>query len=327
MLVIVGDGAANKVTVTQNDQADTLTVVADGVTKVYRSSQIDQIGVDLKGGSDYFWYGLAAGSNFLDLGKKVTVNLGAGNDQAWLDFRGNGGPARLLGTLDVTVYGGAGNDEMFGNFPAVANDNIIFRSPVPAGDFARQHIGALNVTALMGDGDDNASVNLWGNVTGGARVSLDLQGGNGNDSLNTWATFNGGYNRIGIDYFSAVTINMDGGAGSDSLYALYGGQLNGRLTLRENGGQGNDTLTAEVHLMPGSTGSFDGEVLGGAGDDRMSFQLFVSPPSRVRVINALMDGGEGIDTKAATTPNVTVRSCELPRIGIIGLSGDELSAP
>src|SRR5947208_71329 len=61
-LNITGDGAVNDVAIEVNDVANTLSVTCDGQVSSYTSSAITKINVDLKGGNDTFWMGLAPGS-------------------------------------------------------------------------------------------------------------------------------------------------------------------------------------------------------------------------------------------------------------------------
>jgi hypothetical protein len=294
ILQVHGDAGNNNVQIVQNDQANTLTVTADGQVSTFSSSQIDKIDVDLKDGNDYFWYGLATGKDFV-YSKQAKIKLGKGNDEAWLEFRGGGigGSAWLYGNLDITVDAGKGDDNLIAHFNG-------------------KHGGALNVHALMGDGNDKAFVNLWGDVSGGAKVLFDLQGGKGDDQMSTWDTFdNRAYQYSNIDILgdSAATIKMDGGQGNDKLGALYSGRVYGKLTLQENGGKGDDEVSAEVFLQAGSTGAFDGKLQGDKGNDKLDFQLHNLAGNTVSILSALLDGGKGTDACTATA-NVTKVNCE-----------------
>jgi hypothetical protein len=307
-LVIRGDAAANVVSITQNDPANTLTIVADGVTQVFDSTQITRLDVDLKAGDDHFFWDLATGKDFFR-SKEASILLGDGTDEAWLDFRGGGigGTSRLFGNLNVTVNGGLGDDDLVAHFNGKDG-------------------GLLKLTAVMYAGDDNAFTNLWGDVTGGANVTFDLRGGAGVDTLHSWNTFdNRASSWVSIDVAlgSAVTILMDGGVGDDTVSVdHFSGAIDGRLTIDLHGGLGNDQVRADVLLTDG-TGTLDAKVQGDAGDDHLSFaltddsDLWITLPGRgpihiigVRIVSALMDGGADFDHNDYATPNVTVVSCE-----------------
>src|SRR5262245_3624869 len=119
-LVVRGDSAANKVSIFQNDPANTLTVVADGQTQVFDSQQVTRLDVDLRAGNDDFRWGLAPGTDHL-YAKEANIVLGDGTDKGVLNFSGVelyqgdiqegaiGGQAHLRANLLITVYGGLGS--------------------------------------------------------------------------------------------------------------------------------------------------------------------------------------------------------------------------
>jgi len=98
---------------------------------------------------------------------------------------------------------------------------------------------------------------------------------------------------------------MNGGDGDDTLNTTYGGLNRGALKLREDGGAGNDQVTADLHLrrplFPIPTGSVDAVLHGGTGDDNLKLTV----QGRAVKLRAEIDGGAGID-RAAGTPNVEI---------------------
>src|SRR4051812_26338469 len=89
LLVITGDNAANNVQILQKDSADKLTVIADGQTFQFSSSQITKIQMSLLGGNDTVSYKLDGGSDFKK-DKTVSIDLGAGANIATVDLQNNG---------------------------------------------------------------------------------------------------------------------------------------------------------------------------------------------------------------------------------------------
>lgn len=301
-LNITGDGAANDVQIAIDDVANTLTVICDGQMSNYTSSAITKIKVDLKGGDDIFWMGLAPGSHNA-FTKKAIITLGAGDDTANLDFwHGIDQPALLQGSLDIEVYGYSGAD-------------------VLDADFGWKHGGSLTLYASMGSGDDQAFARMWGDITGGADVNFDLHGGAGNDLLSTWNTYDNAehsYGAIDVTHDSSFTINLVGDAGNDQLNGLYAGELDGDLVIRMDGGKGNDSITMAqsagggIYLAAGSHGTVDAIFTGGADNDYMAVTMKIDANSNVNIVNALMNGGAGYDTWnwLDTTSNVTRTNIE-----------------
>jgi hypothetical protein len=301
-LVITGDGSANNVAIEVNDVANTLTVTCDGESSTYTSSSITKLMVDLKGGNDNLWMGLAPGSHNA-FTKKAIITLGAGDDTATLDFwHGIGEDVLLQGSLDIEVYGNSGAD-------------------VLDADFGHKHGGSLKLYASLGAGEDQAFARMWGDITGGADVLFDLRGGSDNDLLNTWNTYDNAesaYGAIDITHDSSFTINLKGGSGADQLFGTYAGELDGDLVIRMAGGDGNDTIkmaqsdNGGIHLADGSSGSVDAIFTGGTGNDYMAVTLNEDPNGNVDLLNALMDGGSGFDTWnwLDTTSNMTKQGFE-----------------
>lgn len=191
-----------------------------------RLSTIDVTGGD---GSDVIFLG---GAN------NATVRAGGGNDYVMSDgnaeLYGGTGDDILFGNH---VFGDEGDDVLFGNALAIGgagNDRITMFATGP--DDAENPTDGL---AFGGDGDDI--------IIGEARTSAD--GGDGNDaiSLRAGGFANGGAGNDRLTAFADAT--LEGGAGDDDVLLLAGGTV--------DGGDGKDDITA----------TFYATVSGGRGND------------------------------------------------------------
>lgn len=283
-LNIVGDNADNDVAIVQNDNLNTLSVMCDGVPHSFSSTGITKINVDLKGGNDDFWYGLANGTNF-KFAKQVDLKLGADNDTATFDmWQGIGVPCTVGSNLNIALDAGTGDDEV-------------------DADFGGKRGGILTFQANMNEGNDICRARMWGDLGAGAIVLFDLQGGIGNDTLSTWNTYDNAvssYGSIDIGAGCEFSISLKGGAGQDNLYLTYAGKVNGHLHIIVDGGADTDMLSAckadggGIYVQPGSTGHVDAKFLGGAGDDEIKLEVLDNSGGSA-LVSALGDGGIGID--------------------------------
>jgi hypothetical protein len=285
-LNITGDNHANTVDIQQDDTNNQLTVVADGHTVQFDSDQITNIKVNLKGGDDQFSYGLQ--SDFTN-SKKINIDLGKGNDQAQLNFFNDG---NIKADLAINVLGGSGNDQLKASFGEV--------------DDAK-----LTLNAFMGDGKDDVTVNLLGDLKGTTKVNINVDGGAGKDMFFFEADndmVNNDTTGIDIDSDASLNVRLLGGLDRDVMDAFYEGELNGKFNFLADGGKGNDKIDAEFTLDSGSTGSLKAAVLGGKGDDDLKLNVTDNSNGQADV-HAFVDGGSGFDT-CDSTPNVHVFNCE-----------------
>jgi hypothetical protein len=323
VLSIAGDDLRNEVRIEQIDMTigtgphirDRLEVAVKGQGSFFfKSSAVKSINADLRGGDDSFWYGLGPNSqNTVGGGnKQAYIQLGAGADECVLEFRGLGtGP--LFG-FGAAVDAGPGNDKFVGNFtgsnfPGANNDQL------------------LNVSARMGLGDDTASLNLWRDlnestatgITMGSIVNLLLYGDGGNDTLTTWNAYDmsadgllaSRFNNLDISPRSKLGIYMHGGAGDDTLAALYSGRVDGALTVYMNGDAGQDHVEARLNVQPQSRGAIDAQIFGGADNDDLKFLLNDYSFKKAKINRAVVDGGLGTDRTLGSTSNVSRMSIEL----------------
>jgi hypothetical protein len=97
---------------------------------------------------------------------------------------------------------------------------------------------------------------------------------------------------------AALKSTLFGGWGNDSLTQIYSGKNDGALTMKSVGWLGNDFVYQAMWEDPASVGQLTGVVTGDAGNDNLS--LFISAPAAVPPVLALLDGGAGADTGAAS---------------------------
>ena len=269
--------------------------------KIYTSAGVDSIfnhaatvTIDGGDGADYIYNASVAANtsiiagagkdSIFNHGQKVTIN--GGNDADYINnFKGN-----------VTIYGGAGADSIYGNegsnirIDAGSGNDLIsnFSSNVTifggAGNDSVYGIEGKNITVDAGAGNDyilNRSSNI--SVFGGAdsdsifndalSSSATIDGGNGNDSISNRGSkvlIRGGANNDTItNYGSNVT--LDGGNGNDYMInlgaasSMVGGANNDSIL----GYTGNDTLKGDAgdDKLFGNAGN--DLIYGGAGNDSL----------------------------------------------------------
>jgi len=288
-LRVIGNGAANDVTIAIDDNGADLVHVYDGNTLLgsYTSHSMTRIQILLKGGDDTFFVGLEPGSSH-KFDKKIDLKLGSGNDSGFVDFRGTTSNAIVQGSLDVSVIGGSGDDEVFAHF-------------------ARKHGGKLAFRCKMGSGADDCAASMWGDISGGADVSFDLGGGSGDDNLWSWNTYDqkdGAYGDIRITADSTFVIRMDGSTGDDQITPTYAGETDGSLTLTVKGRGGADSSFGIVNLAGSSAGKVKARTFGHGGDDDLRLDVVGTSPH----LSASINGGQGSDTCQGTA-NVSKTSC------------------
>ena len=212
----IGNSAANTFNVGQ--ATGRLTISNDTTTQTI-ASDIELVQITALGGTDRVTVADLTGVGLTE----VRLNLGAGNDRLLSD------PGAKLGSVQLRVFGEAGNDLLIGT------DSADFLS---GGDGNDTLIGNDGNDTLNGDaGLDSIDGGAGSDVIDGGTGFATLEGGDGNDSLTG----------------SILNDVINGGAGNDTLSGLNGNDL-------LNGMDGNDSLVG---------GSGDDSLLGGAGDDTL----------------------------------------------------------
>jgi hypothetical protein len=290
---VTGDDAPNLVTVLQYDGFDTLYVIDDQSQQTILStvsSAVARISIDLKGGNDVLVYRPAHFDDFL-YGKKVRINLGDGDDIATLPFHTYMNDQIVVhGALDIQVKGGNGDDYVNAQFGDKPGGKLVFK-------------------ADLGNGDDQGYADMWGEITSLATVKFDLRGGAGNDQVQTYSTYvNGqGYNRVDVAAGSTLDIKIRGGSGNDQSYNVYGGDADGKVSIRVDLGTGADGSTIDAQLPQFSFGSFTGYVNGRGGNDVL--EGILQSQAIGASAHIVLNGGPSMDTCTATG-GVTKLGCE-----------------
>jgi hypothetical protein len=244
------------------------------------------VGLSLGAGND------AASADFerIDDGASVDVDvdLGGGTNALTLDFQEVGFGDQ--GTVDVDVTGGARKDTVTLNLHDDVGNGV--------------SASLLSFEADLGAGNDT----FRGNLDLGSNVfrvddhsvaSIGVKGGAGNDSLSVEAV--GVNGTIKIDADAQLAIDLQGGAGNDSLgmdlILTDSLELIGEVRLRLDGGAGNDIILALLSNNPNTTGNHDVVILGGQGNDKVTFQVFNNggAPTFGPTGKAVLDGGLGVD--------------------------------
>lgn len=242
-LLVKGDALADLITIRDDGNGDVSASVMSTAGKVTGGgSGITNIVVDGGKGSDTVDFAL---TNTLATNLDLDVHLGAGNDQANLNFADG-----VRGShVNVDVDGGKGNDQVSAGLGDVTDSYVHFKG-------------------CLGRGADSFAMALQGDVTGGSRVGVHVNGGKGADSLHVDAT---GLN-IGAD--SKVYVKLNGGLGADNLGVTYDGILKGHLGVKLNGGGGNDTVVSNITAEAGSTGTLKAVEYGGRGNDNETLNVY-----------------------------------------------------
>jgi len=294
VLTVVGDGAANAVTVAA-DAAGNLTVTDNGAPVFVRvtfgsatKAALTAVNVDGRGGDDTII--LDRSLNVLDAAGKLaaapggTLSGGGGNDTVRAftgGFLGGVLGAPIVGNL--VMDGGAGNDFLDSGF---GNDVMLGG---PGNDTLRWLPGTLIDTFDGGGGNDTAVVVGNGNNQGDAFVLGATGPGQARFMRTNLVPFF-------IDITATENVVMQTGSGDDTITVndLAG---TGVRTVTADGGDGNDVLdgaaTGVSLLLIGGVG--DDALTGGRGADVLDGGAGNDTLSGGRGLDVLV-GGDGNDT-------------------------------
>lgn len=220
----------------------------------------------------------------------------------------------------------------FGGFLLVTGDaasnNIVIndlgngRLAVVADNKFQVKTGVQTVVVATGGDDDSVTYNLFGSASAASRVvittgagndSLTIGGTSLSDSLTVGVNTGSGdddvsVNLAGVPAGEVVNLFLSGSAGNDSFNVSASGEVDGTLNIRANGGGGVDTLSGDIDVAAGSTGTVTAILAGSFGDDFLDLSVTGAGLSGI-ALNAEIRGGLGIDTGNATS-NVTQTSIE-----------------
>jgi hypothetical protein len=276
----------NRVEITQNDEANLLTIKGDGQTWNYYSNTVKLLTVNLGYGDDYFAWSQKGAMNHA---KDAVIDLSSGNDWAYL-FLHHG---TIYADLGISVDMGAQADHFSASF-----GHISFAS--------------IGLGVDLGSGDDTGHVSLRGDFYGTASMGVNLDGKDGLDDLTV---------KVGDPFFGDGTCEI--GSNADLFLGLYGynhaddlevtfdAEVDGHVDVYAYGMAGNDTLTGKINLKSGSFGSLSANFFGDADNDTLGCRL-TRESSTGSSFSATIDGGTGTDIAdmAITTFLVTKKNFE-----------------
>ncbi len=325
-MVIQGDNLANDVTITDDGAGGvSATITSPAGDTSASGSGITNIQVITGGDDDTVDYTF---SDALTTDRVITLNLGAGDDQATVDAS----PGVIQADLILKANTNAGDDTLTGIFGDVLQSNVQISGQLGNGDDSVQldfgtildstvginvtegqgadqmtvNLGEIlqgdvNVQGNLGAGDDNFAATLGGEVSGGSEVNLGVDGGAGMDAIDLIAS------GIDIEAGALVLASFKGGQGDDAISAIYDGVVSGMFAFSADGGAGIDTIAADLTADAGSIGSLLGSVKGGQGDDNLTLNLVDNSgtPSTLDDIAGIINSLQGTDT-VVKTPNVKV---------------------
>jgi hypothetical protein len=247
---------------------------------------------------------------------RLVLSVGVRQVGDLLIIRGDNKPNRIIindnGTgakHNIQVTAGNGSTFTSGNTPV---DEIIVRTG-RGGDTVNYNLtgntsSAMTVDVHLGGGKDTFNGSLNGHtLLSGANYKLNVRGGDGRNDLD----FFGGQGAA-INAGASLSVNESGGDDADNLSIAYDGVLNGKLNFHLYGRGGNDTLSANVNIHSGSTGTLgvagdDATLSGGPGNDTLTYLVHTN--GSAADVFALANGGAGTDT-ATHTKNVTAVNIE-----------------
>jgi CubicO group peptidase (beta-lactamase class C family)/pimeloyl-ACP methyl ester carboxylesterase len=274
-LVIKGTSSADVLTVTQDDQAGTVTVMGIWPSPaVFRSNVISTVSAKLGDGDDRFEYKTIGDVRFT---KKVGVDLGAGDDTSVIRWADDGAVAKA--NLSAVVSGGIGDDAIGFRIGSLAPN--------------------VSVSLRADGGDGNDALGVQSLAPGrGSKLDVALSGGTGNDNIGTYST---GDLAVG----GMLSYDLVGATGDDSISLNAAGRVAGNFTARLDGGAGNDSLALNSVDVAGPKKLY-ATLIGGSGDDQFVTLAYA------KTSDVIVDGRSGSDL-GLLADGVTARSVEQSR--------------
>ena len=117
-----------------------------------------------------------------------------------------------------------------------------------------------------------------------------------------------GYNAVNVGLGSSVTMKFTGGAGKDETNNVFGGDVDGRVSILSDLGADEDTSNSTVSLSGASSGFFTSLLMGKAGEDEL--HVDGGPNPFFGSMSVVIDGGNDSDT-CDTTGSASEVNCEL----------------
>jgi hypothetical protein len=216
----------------------------------------------------------------------VIVNTGRGEDRVAYNLIGDLTTKR---TVDVNL--GQGNDE----FVATIRRNLLGGS-------------SLTINAGGGGGDDNLRGVIIGSLAANSHLALNYDAGGGTNRVRITTA---DLVNIGTGASLAENLSASGG-GFNNIVTEYQGLMAGTVQINEQGGNGPNTMVADIELAAGSTGLvLPSSVVGGRSNDKLTFLVHnrgTAPANR-----NFLDGGGGFNIAFRTT-NVIVSHVQVDHV-------------
>ncbi len=160
----------------------------------------------------------------------------------------------------------------------------------------------LHLTVNGGAGADTVSATL-GSISAG-KVILDVNGGDGKDAISVTGS------GITISDDSVLRLNLAGDTGADTIATVIDGLVLGKLVYNATGGQGTDTVSANITADSASTGTLRAVERGGPGVDNVTLNVIDNSggagSSTLAALHATIFDESGLDT-LTHTDNVTIK--------------------
>lgn len=306
---ITGDDNANRVEVRHDNVSDQVHVFVEGVD-LYPSG-IPVVGtlavtVDLRGGSDNFWFHEEAGD--LSYGRvgpiRISANLGDGPDAATLEFgsTSNHLPVTIDNSLNINLDGGNGADSVVAAFGQIlGTGRVNYRLDLGAGD-------PMSLSSQVGSAYQNGDILVGGSST------IVMTGGDSCPDFLKFKMMADDTNFDGnVQLAGTMSVTLDGRTGNDNVTAEGEACFTGSFGLSLYGGEGNDTVYAKFKkLEHGLPGTLEIAVHGDGGNDTLGLSVtsVETPPSGSPVDSLLIDGGLGTDNVYSWSTSATRFSCE-----------------
>jgi hypothetical protein len=188
----------------------------------------------------------------------------------------------LTGDLTVPRTVTVGLNGGHGHFDAVLRRNLL------AGSSLLLNVGGSGP-------NDRIQTEVIGSVVGGASLQMNYTEQVGNNSIAVTSATS-----VSVGVGSLIQMDLFSGFGSGNIVADYQGQMNGRLGVFAQGGNGPDHIVADIEMAAGSTGTvIPSEVLGGLSNDFLTF--IIHNPGTAHANNLILDGNAGFNTAFRTT--------------------------
>jgi hypothetical protein len=318
------NGAVRKLLFSLGTGTNTLSV-GNGASTIGANSSID---LEIRGSKDadtmtLAFGGIIDGSTFI-----IDADLGATIDTAVLNY---GAHVSNGSVFESRVHMGPGNDILTMNLTGAIDSGSVLRlheasgASEPEGDRIAATFASTVTDAQLfatfglssGVGQFAGSLADGFGVLGTGQAFLTVAGGGGVDTITLDQT---GTSTLKVD--GLLSLDIRGGSGVDAVsVGLNGAGLlevgaSGALRARVDGREGDDTVTLAVATSAASLGTYDVQVRGDVGNDKLNLD-FVNGGGNA-VTNfwpmgfVLMDGGYGTNActiSSGTTALTHKRGC------------------